>query len=319
MNHPKPRTSLLLSAALATLLLAWSGVVSAAPFSASRVPAQADGVAHVDMDKLRASSLWQAILKQLPAEARAGAKKDVSKQILKALEDLGEDGLVAVAGSIMAATQSLTVWGDDNERWALIVELPQASTMMSLVKGAAKLKTSTKQGVTLYHLGDDAFLGVHRNLLIVSEHADAVVTTVRLQNGKGKSLASRKLGKVNASSKKGILFIAGFGGKLLETFKKSAASAALQADIRSVMLYVGESGTTFFAEAEAQVKSAAEASKLAAIATGLLGLASLGNDDPDVATLISGLTIKAKGATLHARLELSDKTVQKFIADQNKP
>ena len=319
MKHQQPRTSLLLSVALATLLFAWSGVASAAPFAAKRIPAQADGVAHVDMDKLRASSFWQAIVKQLPAEAQAGIKEDVSKQILKSLEDLGEDGLVAVAGSVMAATKSLTVWGDDNDRWALLIELPQASTMMSLVKGAAKFKTTKKKGVTLYHLGDDAFLSVHANILIVSEHADAVVATARVQSGKGKSLTSRKLGKINTSSKKGILFVAGFGGKLLETFKKSAASAALQADIRSVVLFVGEHGGSFFAEAEAQVKSPEEATNLASVATGLLGLASLSNDDPDVATIISGLSIKAKGAALHARLQLSAKTVKKFIADKRKP
>ncbi len=318
MKHQQAHTSLLLTTALTALILAWSGVVSAAPWDAKRVPVQADAVAHVDMNKLRASSFWKVIVKQLPKEAQAGAKEKVSKQILKALEDLGEDGLVAVAGSIMAATQSLTVWGDDKEQWALLIELPNASSMLSLVKDAAKLKTSKKQGVTLYHLGDDAFLSVHQNLLIVSEHKDAVVATTRAQRGQGKSLASRKLGKINASSQKGILFIAGFGGKLLEKFKKKAA-AALQADIKSVVLYVGENGGSFFAEAEAQVKSAKEATNLASVATGLLSLVSLGNDDPDLATVIAGLSIKAKGSKLHARLELSSKIVQKFIADQHSP
>lgn len=54
------------------------------------------------------------------------------------------------------------------------------------------------------------------------------------------TFANRNLGELNASSKKGILFVAGFSGKLLESFKESAASTALQADIQSVLLFAGE-------------------------------------------------------------------------------
>jgi hypothetical protein len=319
MKTKHKRTPLLIGAALATILMAMSSIAAASPFSAARVPAQAEGVAHLDMDKLRASSIWQTVLDQLPKAAQDGTKEDVSKQILKALESMGEEGMIAVAGSIMASTKSITVWGADNDQSALLIELPMASAMMAIVDGAAKLKTSTKKGVKLFHLGDDAFLGVQGNTLIVSENTDAVITSVRVLTGKGKSLASRKLGKLDSTSKKGILFVAGFGGKLLEDFKKTAASAALQADIRTVLFFVGEQKGKYFAEAEAQLSTPEEATNLASVATGLLGLASLGNDDPDVATLIAGLTVKAQGSALQARLELSKQTLHKLIADQTKP
>lgn len=319
MKAQQTLNSLFIAATIAALLLALGSTVNASPFAAKRIPAQADAVAHVDMDKLRASNVWKSILAQLPKEAQAGAKKDVGQQILKALKTLDEDGMMAVAGSIMASTRGLTVWGDDKDQWALLVDLPNASSLMALAKGTSKAKTSIKKGVMLFQLDDNAFLAVHGNTLIVSEHADAVVTTARVLKGQGKSLAARKLGKLNASSKKGILFVAGFGGKLLETFKKSAASAALQADIRSVVLYVGEHGGSYFAEAEAQLTSNEEATNLASVATGLLGLASLGNDDPDLAAMLKSLSIKAKGSVLQARIEIAGTTIHKMIADQKTP
>jgi hypothetical protein len=90
----------------------------------------------------------------------------------------------------------------------------------------------------------------------------------------------------------------------------------LPADIRSVHFFAGQKRKLYYGETELSVESADAATQLAGMMKGLLGLASIGNDDPTVAALLKGLTIKTQGAVVRARFELSEKLLTKIISQK---
>jgi hypothetical protein len=292
---------------LPSLLL--PSLAEAAPFSAKRVPAQAEGLIHVDLDKLQSSKLWSVVKGHLPKEVRTGNSSKVSEDLIKAWDTLGEDGIETLVLSMLGRARSLTVWSGPNDDFALMLDMPLASTVLSTaLKAGVPLKKTTQSGVDVYEL-DSASLAIQNSTIIVSTSRAPVVITANLLRGKGKSLSNDKLKKLGTARTKGIILVAGFGGKLMETFKKQAASAALKTDIQSILLFAGENNGTFFAEAEANVGSPATATKLGAIATGLLAVVALSSDEPELQKLASALRISNSGSSLTARLELPIKAL----------
>jgi hypothetical protein len=294
------------------VIVAFGAGADAAPFSAKQVPARADAVFHLNVDRLRASSIWKVIVSQLPDEARAQMKKDLGKEVLKAWQGQGDDALQAVTLSLLGKTRGITVWTDGRGRSALLMDLPASVGLLALLQKARTLKSSIQNGVRLYHLGDDMVVSVVGTTLIVSQLPDPVVVTAQLHQGKGKSMANSPLGK-RLSSRKDVLVASGVSGKMLESLKASASSLPLPADIRSVHFFAGHKRKLYSAEVELRVESADAATQLAGMMKGLLGLASMGNDDPTVAALLKSLTIKTQGAEVRARVELSESLLTKAI------
>lgn len=305
--------ALRLGSCVAALVLVFAlllpSTADAGAFSAKRIPAQAEGLIHVDLDKLQSSKLWSVVKGHLPKEVRSGDKSKVSEDLIKAWDTLGEDGIETLVLSMLGRARSLTVWSGPNDDFALMVELPLASAVLSTaLKAGVPLKKTTHSGIDVYEL-DSASLAIQNNTIIVSTSRAPVVATAKLLRGNGKSLSNDKLKKLGTARTKGIILVAGFGGKLMEAFKKQAASAALKTDIQSILLFAGETNGTFFAEAEANVGSPATASKLGAVATGLLAVVALSGDEPELQKIASALRISSNGSTLTARLELPIKAL----------
>ncbi len=301
------RTCIVAFVVMAALLLPTSA--QAAPFSPKRVPAQAEGLIHIDLERLQSSKLWSVVKGHLPKEVRSGETSKVSKDLTKAWETLGEDGIETLALSMLGRARSLTVWSGANDDFALMLDLPMASAVLSsALDSGVNLKKTTYKGVDVYDL-DSASLAVENSTVIVSSSRDPVVTTANLIRGKGRSLSNEKLRTLGSARSEGIILVAGFGGKLMEAFKKQAASAALKTDIQSILLFAGETNGKFFAEAEATVGSPATATKLGAIATGLLAVVALSGDEPELQKLASALQVTNTGSTLTARLELPIKVL----------
>ncbi len=298
--------ALALTVACAVLL---PSSVGAAPFSPKRVPAQAEGLIHIDLDKLQSSNLWSVVKGHLPQAVQSGDTAKVSEDLIKAWDTLGEDGIETLVLSMLGRARSLTVWAGANDDFALMLELPLASAVLSTaLKAGVPLKKTTKGGVDIYEL-DSTSLAIQNNTIILSTKRAPVVKTAKLMRGKGSSLSNEKLKKLGTARNSGIILVAGFGGKLMETFKKQAASAALKTDIQSILLVAGEANGAFFAEAEANVGSPATATKLGAIATGLLAVVALSGDEPELQKLASALRISNSGSTLTARLDLPIKAL----------
>ncbi len=285
----------------------FQGNAHAGPWNAKHIPAKAEGVVHIDVDKLKRSSLWGYVRGQLPKQSKSNEK--LSDRIVKTLKTMNDEGIEDLIVSMITDVRSITIWGVDDEQWAMSIELPAAAAVLKALDSVAEFKKTSKQGISLFHVGDEAVLSVHKGRLIVSSKPRFVITTARLLDGKGRSLSGKKLNSLSASSSKGIILVAGFGGKLMKSISKEATSAALKTDIRSILFYAGEVSNRFFVEAEANVDSAQTASKLVAIVSGLQAMLALSDEDPDMKALLSGVRVSAKGSTLHARVEIPVKTL----------
>ncbi len=294
------------------LLLAYAPAAEAGAFQAKRIPARAEGVIHLDLEKLQASKIWPMVAAELPAELRkkGGDAAKVSEDLIRSWKSLDESGIEALAMSMLGQARSLTVWSGAKEEFAVIVELPLAGVALSAaVKAGVPLTKSSQGGVELYQF-DSAFVHASGSTIVVSTAAAPVVTTAKLLRGKGRSLSKDKLGALGASATKGIILVAGFGGELMEAFKKEAASAALKTDIRSMILIAGEHKSKFFMEATATLGSPETATKLQAVVGGLRAVVALSSDEPELKQLLNGLNVTTDGAKLKARLELPLKVLR---------
>lgn len=316
MTSQRTRIQLAFMFSLLALALARPSSASAAPFSAKMIPAQADGIIHLDVEKLRTSKLWRMVRDQLPPEAKpkAQTQSELGTDILSSLQKLGDENMASVAMQLLSNTRSITVWATDNDNWAAIIDLPLAGLMMNAIDSASGIKSITQDGIRLYKLGDDAFVSVSGNILVISQSKKAALVTAKVHRGKGKSLNMKRLGRLDSSASKGIILVAGFGGKLIEEFKKKAASSVFKVGIRSVLFFAGESKGNFFAQADAALDSANTATNLASVATGLIGMVALSEADPEVRALAQSVRITTTDAVLQARIEVPMSTLATIVA-----
>ncbi len=316
-SRPRPPIISVSYMAIAAMLAAFWLTLSAAPgeshavpFNAKQVPARAEGVIHLDLEKLQSSKLWPLVVAQLPADIskKSNAAK-VSEDLIRSWSTLDDSGIEALAMAMLGQARGLTVWSGANEECAMVVDLPLASAALKVaLKAGVPLKKSSQSGVELYEF-DSAFISVQGSHIIVSTSAKPVVATAKLLGGKGKSLPKDKLKTLGGRGGKGIILVAGFGGQLMEVFKKEAASSALKTDIRSVVLIAGENKGVFFTEAIATLGSVETAAKLSAIVGGLRAVVALSSDEPELKQLLNGLSVQTKGTVLTARLELPIKAL----------
>ncbi len=290
---------------VAGLTLLFAAPASAAPLRTKHIPTRAEGVIHVDVDKLRNSSLWKLVEEQLPKPTKGAS---LSQRVVDTFKDMNEDGIKELLSILVADVHGITVWGVDDDEWAMVVDMPIVATLLPILEDSAGFKKSTKSGVTLYRWEKEAVISVHGNHLVVGTDAKSVVASARLLAGKGKSIGGKKLSGLSSTAK-GIVVVAGFGGKLMKAISKEATSTMLKTDIRSLLFFAGEHAGRFFVQAEAVVDSSATASKLVTIVSGLQAVLALSGEEPELQELLSGLTVNAKGSSMSVRLEVPVKTV----------
>ncbi len=296
-------------------LLCFSSIsASAAPLVTKHVPAKAEGVIHIDVERLQKSSLWKLIEKELPKEIKS--KQKLSDKVVEAIKEIGDTGIEDLLGTLIRDVRGVTIWGVDEDEWALTIDLPVAASLVGALEAATDLKKNTKSGVSYYRLDDDAVISVYSGKLIVGSNVKSVVASARLLDGKGKSIVGRKLKGLTGSSAKGIVVVAGFGGKLMKAISKEAASKAMKADIRSMLFIAGEHNKSIYLQAEVTLDSAGTATKLVAVANGLKGLLAISNDDPEIKALMKGLSVSASGNTIKARVEVPVKTLIKIANER---
>ncbi len=301
------------------------GTANARPFSANDVPARADVVLHVDATQMRRSSLWKSIDKLVPGGGINAMKTKLRADFMKDWLDEGRkpttgERLIDTALDMLLAANSLTIWIDRKEKGAFLLDVPRAARYASTFKTLLKMKASTDKGVTIYGFeGDDSevFMAVHNNMLIFADNKRYLLRATRILQGKGRSLAkTNKLRFIPA--RKGIVFAASFGGKFLEGLRDKAKARSLKADLKSIAVHAGDHGGLLFARLEAQTDSKATADKLTTMGQGFKALLSLADDEPELKTLVSGLSITSRGPSVSAKLEIPVKTLIKLAKDNKK-
>lgn len=294
-------------ALLVGAVLGFPAAAQATPFSAKGIPATAEGVIHIDLDGIRASQTWNIVTDEhdVMGEIESDIRSDAPHDWSSAEIDL--------ALKVLGSAHSATFWVDANESGALLVELPRAIPVSVLLKKLAPAKSPRKGGIQMYRLSDkdDGYLAVYRGTLILSDDPDAVVASARVLQGKAKSLSPGHLGV--GTGAKGLFLVAGFHGQLMKVLRQSAQTRALSADIRGVVVHVGEQKDRLFVAARIDTNSAATAQKMASVLNGFSALASIAADDPEVTSIANNVSVVSKGASVTARLEVPLDVVAELI------
>src|SRR6266545_587644 len=134
----------------------------ATPFDAARVPADADGVGHLDMDALRATTLHRLVT---PKVLNGSQWKEIDARARP------------LAHTLLDVAQGVTFWLADRDSGALIVQVPDGKRIQSLLdkvphKGDVRVAGHVARR---YHFskekdqGDDNLIAMAGNLLISAD------------------------------------------------------------------------------------------------------------------------------------------------------
>jgi hypothetical protein len=294
------RSCLIVSA----LLLLAAGTASARPLDPTRVPADAEGVIHIDGDSLRASALYKSLA---PALSKLGAADG-------ALAELAPVTIESFTGA-----HGLTLWiGDsDQDRGALILEPATTKDFAALLAKAPAKARTTVGGRTIVSFDDDgdpSYVAIDKGLVVLSDHKDDLIRTLDVLDRKKKSLQGSAIAK-KLLAERGAFVMAIFGPSMLASINKEAEASLLKVPLRGVSLVAGERGKDLFARARIDMASAADRDRAQRAIQGLLALASLASDNDQLGLLEKNLVIKADGNTLDVQVSLPLVVVLKALSD----
>lgn len=256
------RTALALTAALVT-----AGTAAATPFEPRRIPADADGVGHLDLDALRKTSSYTSL----------GLDKKIR-------DELGK--LPVAADRWFLAAEGLSFWVDDahasggDTTGAVLVSFPRNSRapqdiVAALVK-AAKGKQLAAGQYELQRDGDKVVLAVAGDAVVFASDPASLRKTLAVADGKAASLATKALPP--SINEKGVFVFAALDDSLLEQVKKAAESALFKTEMKSLTFDVAEIGADLRGRAIATMATADQAQKVKAVIDGLLALAALADE-----------------------------------------
>ena len=287
--------------ALCTLSVAapaWAG-----SFEASRVPATAQVVVHIDLDAVRGSQL------------RALFDKEVNEAMNEVASDLKKEGIPLAVSDLSAAT-GITFWaeGDKNERGALIVSGLDARRVANALAKVKGYQRTSSGGHTLHGFkDDDSVIGIHGGHVVAADDKDSVTTTLDVLAGRGKSLArSGKARRIGQS--RGVLFAAVFEQKIAQKIKQEAQSAIFKdINFQNGIVVARETRSDLVLTAEIETSDVAGANQLHKLAAGAIAFLEVAADDPDVAKLLDGVKITSNGTRVTFTLTLPFKSLKTLV------
>jgi hypothetical protein len=289
--------------ALAALL---ASAAQAKTFSPAKVPAAAEAVVHLDVARLKKTSLGK----------RLGGAAALRKEITKRVNNKSKvKGLGKAVADIALSIRSFTLWVDAQEKGALIVDLdPKSSKAVTGLLTLFEAKSSTENGLTIYETGnkDTAYVANTGQIWVIAEDKSSLVSSISSIQGRSKSLGqTQKLGiKLNSTD---IFFAAGAGGSLMNELRKKASAKSLQANIKTLALHLAESKDVLKLSIEANTDSTATANKLVSIASGLSALVSLADDEPELQEILRNLQVSAKGTAARLSLDVPTSKALKLL------
>lgn len=281
------KTLLLAVSTALVALLALPRPSAASPFDASRVPATAEGVGHVDVDALRKTTIYSLVSAKLLKDG----KLDVDPKIRP------------IATALMNSAQGVTFWMG-NDTGAAIVKLSSTTLVKPLLDKMATPKTVTVGGkkVERYKMpGETTQLALVGDLLVISGDDPSIARTLDVVTGKAKSIAKAK---VPAPTANGVFFFASLGDKLLDKVKKAAESQTLKVDMTALTIDVGEVSAELRGRVRAVMATAENAQKVKGVVDGLLALASLADEAQKVEGILKRISVTVNGKALEIAVSI---------------
>jgi hypothetical protein len=291
-------------------LIALPHAASAAPFDATRIPADADGVGHLDMDALRQTALHRLVWPKLN---KGSNWTDVDAKLRPMLQ------------ALLNTSQGVSFWVTSADTGAALIQVPDGRRIQALLdrlpsKGqlkvggyiARKLDLSdAKGGLT----GKDETLAVVvGNVLIVTGNQKSLARAIDAASGRGKNLAATH-GVPEGARERGVFFFTALNHKLLDEIKDAAQSTTLRVNMTSLTVHVGEVRGELRVRAKLMMGTPQEAQQIKSMAEGIIALTSIAGDEDaaEVRRFTRGLKITATGKALEISLAMSSAELVKAV------
>jgi len=288
--------------AVLLIVIALFAAVPAFPgtIPASVVPENARWVAHLDMEKFVATSLYGYLDKGAAFEIRSrdinrwlkmDLPKDVTGVTVFGLDDSKDQAVVVVAGKF------------DKER------------LMTLLDLAEDHKEEPYGAYTVYSTGEDGFGAfINDNLVVLSEKRPALEKVLDTAAGKVKDFAKSTL----SASLREVPSGAFFSGAMPELSRlgQEVGGSRLLEKASGIFFMAQETKDNLLVRLQLTADSADNAKNMADIVQGLVAMGKLSGQGQmaRVAGLLEGLQVKQEGKVLKLEFERPSKEIADFLS-----
>lgn len=283
----------------------------ATPFDAARVPAEADGVGHLDMDALRKTTLHRLVSPKIPKTTEWGDVHVTVRPLLKTLLD---------------TAQGVSFWLTDKDTGAVLIQVPDPRRIQALLDKVPRGKPIRVAGHVAHRYDldsnkkgsdpdDDNLAALVGNFLVMADDESSLGRAIEAATGKNTLAGARKT--PDGAAERGVFFFTALNDKLLSEVKNAAQSKTLRINMSSLTVHVGEVRSELKVKVKAMMGSAEEATKLKSMAEGLLALASMTDEAAQLRPFTKGLQITANGRALEVSLTMPSAEMLKIIETHN--
>jgi hypothetical protein len=290
---------------IAIVSLLWLPMhVFASPFDAGRIPADADGVGHLDMDALRRTSLHRLLAPRI----KGAHWNDVDQRIRP------------LALALLDAGQSVSFWLTDRDTGAVLIRVPDPARIKALLdkiphKGQLRV---AGYPVRRYDIDKDepTLIAMVGNFLVLTDDEPSLAKAIGAASGKGKTLAGARA-VVDSTGDAGLFFFAALNDKLLDEVKDAARSHTLRIDMSSLTVKVSEVRAEVRLRVKMMMGNVDEAQKIKSMVDGLVALASMSDDAAEIRPFTKGLRVTANGKAVEIALSMPAADLVKLIDSKN--
>lgn len=278
-------------AASALLSLAFALPAVAGPLEPDTIPRDAAVVAHIDLDAIRGSQTLRVVKKKLAKELRE-ARREITAEAGPFDIDLVLD-----AGGI-------TFWGkaNDADDGAVIVEGADIGKVRKLFKKLPNYKMTRKNGLEIHSIDGEGAIAIVGSRVVLAKEEANLRLTVNTINGRKKSL-KRNRSMPNLNRTRGSFVVVAMDDQAASAIQKQSHSALLSnGAIKGAVMEISERQSDVVASLTVETSTTAVARKLEDAARGGAALLSLAADEPELARLLSGLSVTSKGTSVSAEI-----------------
>jgi hypothetical protein len=306
-------TSLCLAATLTT-----ATAVTAAPLDKTIVPADADWVAHIDMEAAMASSIYR-IMRDQPDfradvdEAVAEVKAMFGVDPLKELKDITVFGMGSEEDDIVAVMSTTD---------ALDGVVAQLEGMIASEGG--ELKTIDADGKTIITLedGDEVnYACIIRGAMpgtrsvYFAPDLDRLLAGMKVKEEKAPSLMGSDNPLASETPGGGAIFWAAVGD--ISSLPDADEAAMFTQYARQISIEVGESMNQAYVAATTRTATLEDADNVMAVMNGLLAMGKIAaTQDPEMKELVGlldGLRMEQQGTKVSLRIAMTFNEIERFI------
>jgi hypothetical protein len=296
----KMKKTAFLAAALLLIALLWAAPAFAGTIPSSIVPEGARWIAHLDMEKFVATTLFESLEKDGKFEIKG---RDLKRWLWMDPKDVS----------------GLTVFGlgtgDDQVVFAVAGKFDKAG-IIALVEADKKHQKTPFGAYTIYSTGSDEYGAfINDNLLVFSEGRAVIERVLGAAGGKAKNFAGTPLSASLKEVPSGA-FLSGVIPDLTGLGKKLSPSKVLN-QASGLFFLAQEKRDLLLVRLQVTAVTPESAKNMADIVQGLIALGRMGGnegDRPRVARLLDGLRVQQDGKVLRLDFERPSKEIADLIS-----